>query len=254
MKSVCDMISRVAPIDVTVLLFGKDGTGKGVVASTIHANSGRSEKDLLSVDCSDGNVDAELFGSQDKASVFVLASGGSVVLRNVSDLSTESQAKLLAVLQAGKVPAENGREEADIDVRIIASTREDLDQLVSEGTFNPDLQKSLKVIFIKIPEMCDRKKDVMPTVRQVLQTTIGEDKALPSIDADVVHAMESYPWPGNIKEMEGVIKQVLTNSEGDTIGRDDLPPEIAALLPENQPTPPTQEDAAKSKLKLKTQP
>jgi DNA-binding NtrC family response regulator len=252
MKSVCDMISRVAPIDVTVLLFGANGTGKGVVARTIHANSSRSEKAFLVATCSDDNLDAELFGSDKEAGALRNASGGSLFLRDISSMSPDMQSKLLAILQAGKMPAENGREESTVNARIIASTSEDLEQMVTDGSFNADLQKALKVIFIKIPQMCDRQKDVVPTVRQVLQKKIGEGKALPAIDADVVVAMEAYSWPGNIKEMERVIEKVLSDSEGETINRDDLPPELAAVLPEKNAAP--AEEPVKSKLKLKEQP
>lgn len=226
MKSVCDMVNRVAGTDVTVLLVGENGTGKIDVAKAIHDNSRRKEKKLVVVDCTATNIESELFGTPGGKGALENANGGTIFLWEIRALSRAVQEKLIHALQEKKVPRANAKEGAAIDMRVIASTSKDLQQLVNGETFNNDLYRFLRIILVKIPPLRDRRQDIMPIVRQALQKIVGEQKVLPHLASEVVRIFEQYSWPGNISEIESVLEHALKSAEGDKITRKCLPAEL----------------------------
>lgn len=225
MKSVCDMISRIAGIDVTILLAGESGTGKNIIAKTIHNNSPRKENNFGSVDCSDSKADNVLFGSAANTSIFEQCNNGTIFFREVSKLSASTQSKLFQVLKSGSLEIID-KEPLSIDVRVIASSSQDLEKLAGEGTFNNDLLKLLKVILIRLQPLRSRQQDIMPTIRMVLQTKIGEGKILPVFDQEVVTALEKYSWPANMDDIEKVLDHAITKMVNNRISMDALPAEV----------------------------
>lgn len=217
MRSVCDMMNRVAPTDITVLLTGEKGIGKEGVARTLHAHSRRKDKPFVVVECA--TADASLVTG---GGAVELAAGGTVFLKNVETMPLAIQEKLCKTLQDRKLQGSD----AVVDVRVIASVSGDVERAVNQGSFSGSLYKFLKVIVIKIPPLRDRKEDVMPTVRLVLRRSLGEDKALPTLDQKVVKALESYSWPHNIDTVETVLNGALKKSKNGKITVESLPPEV----------------------------
>jgi len=221
MRSVCDMLSRVAPTDITVLLIGDKGTGKETIARAIHARSRRKDKPFVTVRC-DNSVEAEQLLKE--GGPIEAANGGSVLFREVEALPIQVQESLAVALQERKHPS-TGK---PIDIRIMASSRDSIDPLVARGKFSSSLHKMLRVIVIKIPPLKARKEDIMPTVRAMLRKLLGEDKALPSLDPAVVEAFEAYDWPENARSVEAVLKEALKNASGNRILLENLPLELRA--------------------------
>ncbi len=220
MRSVCDMLSRVAPTDITVLLIGDKGTGKETVARAIHARSRRKDKPFAAVLCEASEAEALL----KPGGPLETAAGGTLFLREVEALPLQIQDTLAVALQERKHPAT----QKAIDLRVIASTRENIDPLVARGKFSSALYKLLRVIVIRIPPLKARKEDIMPTVRATLRRLLGEEKALPSLDAKVVEAFEAYDWPENARSVEAVLKHAIANASGNRIMLENLPQELRA--------------------------
>ena len=219
MRSVCDMLNRVAPTDITVLIAGEKGTGKECIARTIHAHSRRKDKPFVVVDCAKAVADATLFAA---GGTLESATGGSVYLKAVETLPLGLQEKLLKTLQDRKLTGT----EITVDVRVTASVMGDPDLLLGQGNFSTGLYKFLKVIVVKIPPLRDRKEDIMPTVRAVLRRLVGEEKSLPILDQKVVKGIESYSWPQNTDTIESVLISALKKSTDGRITRENLPPEL----------------------------
>ncbi|MDD4872196.1 MAG: sigma 54-interacting transcriptional regulator, partial [Kiritimatiellae bacterium] len=224
MKSACDMISRVAGTDVTILISGEHGTGKELAARTIHANSRRKEKSIVVVDCSVPDADRDLFSQNG----IEKANGGTFVLHEVSALPKPAQQNLLKCLQERKITSAVSSQVIPLDIRIIATTSTNLQQLVNDGKFNPDLYKYIRIIFIQLAPLRDRQQDIMPTVRQVLLRKAG-GKALPVLDPEVINIFQKYSWPGNATEIEYVIDQALKAATEGKITKACLPPELAKV-------------------------
>jgi len=222
MKSVCDMISRVAGTDVTILIAGEPGTGKELLARTVHANSRRKDKIMVAVDCSGADAQQVLFGPGG----IEKAVSGTLVLLDIDRLPQASQQMLFKCLHERKLVKAGSSQAVTVDVRIIATTRANLQQLVAEGQFLPDLYKIIKIIYIQIPPLRDRRQDIMPIIRQVLRKKIGDAKALPVLENDVTDMLQNYSWPGNTSEIERVLDKVLASSSGGKITKANLPPEV----------------------------
>ena len=219
MRSVCDMLNRVAPTDITVLITGEKGTGKESLARTLHAHSRRKDKAFVVVDCVKAAADFVLFapgGTLDSAT------GGTLFLREVEALPAGIQERLLKTLQDRKLPGT----ESSVDVRVVASVTGNPDQFLGQVGFNSGLYKLLKVIVIKIPPLRERKEDIMPSIRMALRRLQGEDKALPTLDQKVVKVLESYSWPHNMETVEAVLTSALKRSQDGKITVEGLPSEV----------------------------
>lgn len=240
MQNVCEMVTRVAPTDTTVLIEGESGTGKELVAKAIHACSKRKEEKFLAVNCAalpEPLLESEMFGhakgsftgaSSDKEGLFEAATGGTLFLDEVGSIPLGIQGKLLRVLQEKEVRRVGSNENIAIDARVLAATNTPLEKLMEAGKFREDLFYRLSVIPIEIAPLRERQEDILPLVYHVLEEEgKGREKPL-SLDPEVSALLEAYAWPGNVRELENAIKHAMTFASGDKLTRDCLPPKIAA--------------------------
>jgi len=240
MMHVCEMVRKVAPADTTVLIYGESGTGKELVARAVHACSRRRENNFVAVNCAalpEQLLESEMFGhmrgsftgaSSDKEGLFETASGGTIFLDEVGSMPTSIQGKLLRVLQEKEIRRVGGNKNISIDTRVLAATNTPLEDLTSAGRFRQDLYYRLSVIPIEIKPLRERREDILPLVYHILRQEIPEGRPPPTLDSQVYAILESYSWPGNVRELENAIKHALTFAQSDKIGKDVLPPNIAA--------------------------
>lgn len=241
MRSVCDMIEKVAPTAVTVLINGESGTGKEVVARTIHSNSTRARKPWIAVNCAaipEQLLESEMFGHvkgsftgavSDKEGLFETANGGTLFLDEVSSMPLILQGKLLRALQEKEIRRVGGTKSIPVDVRVIAASNTNLEEAVVKGTFRSDLYYRFAVITIDIPPLRKRIEDIIPLARHFIQSELESDGVggqPPEIAPDAVRALESYDWPGNVRELENAMKHALTFYQGGQVTADLLPSKI----------------------------
>ena len=238
MQSVCEMIKRVAPTDTTVLIYGESGTGKELVAKAIHLHSNRKTKRFVAVNCAalpEPLLESEMFGhvkgsftgaSSDKVGLFEAANGGTILLDEIGSMPMAIQGKLLRVLQEREIRRVGSNENIRIDTRVLAATNTRLEKLVKEGRCREDLYYRLSVIPIEIAPLRVRTEDIMPLVYHVLKKETAQGKQPPAIEPDVCALLESYAWPGNIRELENAIKHAMTFAQDNRITKDVLPPRI----------------------------
>jgi len=222
MKDVFDLVHRVAPQPhTTVLITGESGVGKEVVARYLHRISPRKEHRFVAINCAaipSNLLESELFGHERgaftgatarKKGIFEVANGGTVFLDEIGDLPLEAQAKLLRVLQEKKVQRLGGVEEIPVDVRIIAATNQDLQQLVKEGRFRADLFFRLNVFPIHIPPLRNRRKDILPLANLFVKKFVRTEEKKPLFTAGAQKILLSYPWPGNVRELENAVERAI---------------------------------------------
>jgi two-component system response regulator AtoC len=220
------MIGQVAESDTTILIRGESGVGKGLVAQAIYHHSLRKDRPFLSVNCAaipETLLESELFGYEkgaftgaDKRRIgkFEQASGGSIFLDEIGDMSLASQAKILRLIQDGEFERLGSNQTQKVDVRLIAATNRILEQLMKEGRFREDLYYRLKIITIDIPPLRERKEDISELVQHFLEQR-SSSKGL--ITEGALEKLKNYPWPGNIRELENTIQRALILSKGTVI-------------------------------------
>src|SRR6266567_2510449 len=234
-----DLIAQVAPSRSTVLIQGESGTGKELIAKAIHANSPRRDRPFVPVNT--GAVPSELLESTlfghvkgaftsavtAKKGLFEVANGGTLFLDEIATMGTDTQAKILRVLQDRRFMHLGGIQEIQVDVRIIAATNVDLRQLVREGRFREDLFYRLNVISIELPPLRQRKEDI-PLLVEFFLKKYAEENGLPlrKLSADALRALIDHDWPGNVRELENSIERGVVLSSGPVIGSDLLPGHI----------------------------
>lgn len=222
MQEVYKMVGQVAESDATVLIRGESGVGKGLVAQAIYHHSLRRDKPFLSINCAaipETLLESELFGYEkgaytgaDKRRIgkFEQASDGTIFLDEIGDMSLQSQAKILRILQDGEFERLGSNQTQKVDVRIIAATNKKLEQLIKEGKFREDLYYRLKIITIDIPPLREHKEDIQGLVEHFLkQKSSGEIL----ITEQAMEKLENYPWPGNIRELENTVQRALILSK-----------------------------------------
>lgn len=229
-------MQRVAPLDETVLLTGESGTGKTLLARTIHASSMRSKRPFVSISCAAiprDLVEAELFGHEKgaftgaahaRAGSFEVADGGTLFLDEVGDLPLEVQPKLLTVLQDRSVRRLGSNTSRRVDVRIIAATSLDLDEMCERGVFRKDLFYRLNVLAIIVPPLRERGSDIDLLADHILER-IRQKRGRKSrfvLDEGAREALRSHRWPGNIRELENTLERATAFSDGDTLTRQAL--------------------------------
>lgn len=233
---VCSLIEKVAETDSTILILGESGTGKELVARTIHYNSHRKHKTMIPINCGaipETLLESELFGhekgaftgaSSTRIGRFELADGGTIFLDEIGDMSPSLQVKLLRVLQQREFERVGGVRTIKVDVRIIAATNIDLEDAVQEGKFREDLYYRLNVIPIVIPPLRERTDDIPLLIDYFLTHFIKtKKKDIKGFSPAAMEILMSYPWPGNIRELENLIERlVILKGEG-TIGVEDMP-------------------------------
>ncbi len=227
MKKVFKKIESVAGTDSTVLITGETGTGKELIARTIHNLSSRKDKALVKVNCSalpGGLIESEFFGHEKgaftgalnkKIGRFELANGGTIFLDEIGDLPLELQAKLLRVLQEGEFERVGGIETIQVNVRVIAATNRNLQQEIEENKFRADLFYRLNVFPIHIPPLRERIEDIPPLVRHfVMRHGMKLGKPVDAIPTMTMNALQFYSWPGNIRELANVIERAIIVTKG----------------------------------------
>ncbi len=244
MQSLFRTIETVAATHSTVLVTGESGTGKELVANAIHSHSPRATGAFVSVNCgafTETLLESELFGymkgaftgaAANKKGLFEAASGGTIFLDEIGEMSTAMQVKLLRVLQERAVRRVGGVEEVPIDVRVIAATNRDLEAEVANGNFRQDLFYRISVIPIEIPPLRERREDVPELVDHFLAKLQKETgRPAPRVSADALRYLEAYEWPGNVRELENTIERAFALTIGETIDADSLPPRLIHYVP-----------------------
>lgn len=236
MQTIMDTVKTIAQVDSTILVTGESGTGKEVVVNQIHQISNRRDKPMIKINCGaiPGTLfESELFGYEEgaftgarrkgKAGFFELANGGILFLDEIGELDMNLQVKLLRVIQEGEVTRIGGTQTNHVDVRIIAATNKDLWQQVQDGKFRQDLYYRLNVINIEVPPLRERKDDIIPLALYFLEKynkKYGKQKELSMALGKVLMALE---WPGNIRELENMIENMVVLVQGNLLGPGDLP-------------------------------
>ena len=236
MQDVYKAIGRVAPQDVTVLVLGESGTGKELVARAIYHYSRRSAGPFLAINCAaipETLLESELFGHEkgaftgaDRRRVgkFEQCSGGTLFLDEIGDMTPLTQTKILRVLQDQQFERVGGNETIRTDVRLIAATNRDLERLIANGQFRSDLYYRLNVYSIKLPPLRDRADDLPLLVGHFLNRFNKElGKNVKSTSLEVMDLLRGYPWPGNLRELQSVLKQALLQATGSVLLREFLP-------------------------------
>ncbi len=239
LERILDTVRKVAVSDTSVLIRGESGTGKELLAKAIHDNSPRRDGPLISVHCaalSAGLLESELFGhvkgaftgaTADKQGRFELAHGGTLFLDEIGDISSETQIKLLRVLQQREFEPVGGTSTVRVDVRLVAATHQNLERLIAEGKFREDLYYRLNVVSLTLPPLRERPDDVLELAVYFLKKTASRaGKRRTRFEDDALDALMRYSWPGNIRELQNVIERAIVMAEGDVISVADLPPEI----------------------------
>ncbi|HAP67770.1 MAG TPA: Fis family transcriptional regulator [Nitrospinae bacterium] len=236
MQKVYQMIDKVANTDANVLITGESGTGKEIIARAIHDKSLRKEMRFLPINCGaipSELIEGELFGfkkgtftgaAHDRKGLFESADRSTVFLDEISTLPITLQPKLLRFIETKEVLPMGGREWVKVDVRIVAATNQSLDKEVEKGSFRLDLYYRLKVVEINLPSLRDRKEDIPELVSHFISKFNTElHKKVDSVDEKVMGIFLSYPWKGNIRELENVIERAAIMCEGNIITLSDLP-------------------------------
>lgn len=239
-KSMCDvfkMIGKASPSSGTVLITGESGTGKELAARAIHYSGPRSAAPFVPINCGaipENLFEGELFGymkgaftgaHESRAGFLQTAEGGSVFLDEISELSPNSQVKLLRILQENEVFMLGSRKPIKLDIRIIAASNKNLNALVGKGVFREDLFYRLNVINIELPPLRERGGDILLLVSYFIEKYSKKNgRAAPRISEKALEMLKNYYWPGNIRELENVIQRIIIMGEGETIDVPDLPP------------------------------
>ncbi|MCB2201421.1 sigma-54 dependent transcriptional regulator [bacterium] len=235
MQQVHQMISLVAPRDATVLITGPSGTGKELVARAIHANSDRSDKPLVAINCAafpETLLESELFGyepgaftgaAKTKQGRFELAEGGTLFLDEIGEMPVTMQVKLLRVLEERQIERLGSVKSIPLDIRVIAATNRNLEQMIKDGTFREDLYYRLNVIAINLPSLAERTGDILLLAERFIDKYAKKTgKDVRGIDRDAAALLTAYHWPGNVRELENMIERAVVLTRTEYLTSDDL--------------------------------
>ena len=238
-QKIFSLIEKVADTDSTVLINGPSGTGKELIARAIHYDSSRSDKPLVIINCGaipEALLESELFGHEKgsytgahKARIgrFELANGGTIFLDEIGEMSPSLQVKLLRVLQDQRFERVGGTKTVHVDVRIIAATNKNLTAAINDGTFREDLYYRLNVIPIKVPSLTQRRSDIPLLINHFLKKfQKGQKEKIEGFSPEANDALMEYNWPGNIRELENVVKRITILCENEVADFADLPEHI----------------------------
>jgi DNA-binding NtrC family response regulator len=257
MQAVREMVSTVAATPSTVLITGESGTGKELVAQALHRGSNRNAKPFIRINCAAipaGLVESELFGHErgaftgavsSRAGRFELADDGTLFLDEVSEIPLEIQVKLLRAIQESEFERVGSPKTQRVDVRLIAATNRDLQSEIKEKRFREDLFYRLNVVPVHLPPLRERPEDIPHLVSHfVARANSRLDKSVAGFEPTALTALQSYPWPGNIRELENLVERMVLFAPGDAIALDQLPETFlranrgpGELSPEMDPEP-----------------
>jgi len=239
MRRIMTLIEQVAPSAASVVILGESGTGKELVARTLHELSPRQAGPYVAINCAalpETLMESELFGHERGAftgadrrreGCFELATGGTLLLDEIGEMKPELQAKLLRVLEEGKLRRLGGGAEISIDVRVLASTNRNLEAAIREGRFREDLYYRLNVFTIELPPLSGHTDDIAALVEHFMreiEAPVG--KTVNGIDAEALEILKAYGWPGNVRQLRNVIERALIVTRGPLIGVADLPADL----------------------------
>ncbi len=232
-------IAIAAPTNGRVLIYGENGVGKELVARAIHTLSGRREGPFVEVNCAaipEELIESELFGHEKGAFTgavarrkgkFELANGGTLFLDEIGDMSLKTQSKVLRVLEEQAFERVGGKETLKVDVRLIAASNQNIQELIKQGRFRDDLFYRLSVIPIEVPSLRERKEDIPLLVQHFIAVFSAENGKRPkTVSADALSYFLVYDWPGNVRELRNVVERLVIMTSHDVIGPEDVPPPL----------------------------
>lgn len=250
MHQIFKLVRRVARSDSTVIINGESGSGKGLIARAIHRNSKRRDKPFITINCGaipENLLESELFGhvrgaftgaTNSKTGKFELAKGGTVFLDEIGDMSPSLQVKILRVLEEREFEQVGGVKTLCADVRILAATHRNLQQLVEENTFREDLYYRLNVIPVEVPPLKERKSDI-PFLASHFLTEFNEKSAaeVNGFSTDAMHLLKQYDWPGNVRELRNIVERLVVLKGEGIVEPQDLPKNIKGNCDNAVPAP-----------------
>ena len=265
MVEVFKTVGKVSTSRASILIFGESGTGKELIARAIHDNSPRASQPFIAINCSaipDNLLESELFGhvkgaftnaDRFRRGLLEEASGGTFFLDEVGDLSSAGQGKLLRVLQEGEIRRVGSNATIKVDLRILAASRRNLQEMVRQGCFRDDLLYRLKTVSITLPPLRERTEDI-PLFAELFLARYGIDKDVTGFSDDAMEVLLRYAWPGNVRELEHVIEQAVTLTRHKMLLPDDLPSEVRhqAFSPVGHKSSPSIESANSVTVRYKS--
>jgi len=247
MRRIFELVQKVAQTKASVAITGESGTGKEMVARSIHNLSPRREKAFIAVNCASipaTLIESEIFGhergaftgaDQRRPGVFELAHGGTLFLDEVGEIPVELQAKLLRVLEEGRLRRLGGKVELEVDVRVLCATNRDLKQEVKNQRFREDLFFRLNVFQIGLPPLRERREDIPLLVQYFVEKYTGDaGKKISGVHPDALEVLRNYEWPGNIRELRNAVERAVILCDNELILTEHLPPDMAGRAPERQ--------------------
>ncbi len=239
MLDIFKTLARAAMTHASVLIVGESGTGKELIARAIYENSTRRNKKFIAVNCgafTETLLESELFGhtkgsftgaNENRKGIFEEADGGTLFLDEIGELSLQMQVKILRAIQEGEIRPVGSSDSKKVDVRIIAATHRNLNQLVKTGKFREDLYYRLKVVLLEIPPLRERIEDLPELASYFLNKyIIKNNKKISKITESAISSLKKYSWPGNVRELENTIERIVALSNSSQIDLEDLPAEI----------------------------
>lgn len=236
MSLINNMINKVSPTDVTILIQGESGSGKSFIAQTIHKESRRKDGPFIQINCSsipDSLFESELFGyvsgaftgatSGGKTGLIELANGGTLFLDEIGEIPLQLQGKLLQMIQEKTFTPVGGIKGKNVDIRIITATNQPLEKRIQDGSFREDLFYRLNVVSLTMPSLRQRKEDIIPMAHFFLEKYTKEYKVAHYFSSQVLSYLEQYQWPGNIRELENLIQHLVVMASHEEISLLDLP-------------------------------
>lgn len=239
MKEVMELVKKVTPTNVTVLINGESGTGKELIARAVHYNSPRKTFSFTAINCAaipENLIESELFGYEPgaftgaiskKAGLFEASNKGTLFLDEIGDLPALTQTKILRVLQDKEVRRLGAKDSIPVDVRILAATNKNLEKEVESGRFREDLYYRIKVVAVELPPLRERKEDIPLLVEFFINKyNIEFGKRVKGINDSALKALGEYSWPGNIRQLEAVVERAVLITDSEVIGLDDIRSEL----------------------------
>jgi transcriptional regulator with PAS, ATPase and Fis domain len=252
MRQLVDLARRVAKVDSTVLITGESGSGKERIARLVHEESARAAGPFIAVNCgaiTETLLESELFGhargaftgaNHDRLGLFEAASGGTLLLDEVGEVSAGMQVKLLRALQEREIRRVGENKTRRVDVRIVAATNRELAQVVANGHFRQDLYYRLKVVELRVPPLRERRDDILPLARVLLADAASRMKRkIAGLAPSAADQLLRYEWPGNVRELENAMERAVALARGKRVELDDLPEEVRQAFPRPVATPGT---------------